>query len=447
VTGPAIWAWLALAATLAAVAGGYRRFEVVAFGSLVVLGAVGAAGPGPATGAGAWASPGRLFAGFGHPALVTIASLFVVGAALSESGVLAGLGRRLERRWQSTAGQIAGLAAVAGGLSAFMSNVAALSLVLPTAKRMAGRGGVPAGRFGLPLAFAAMLGGTLTLAGSAPNIIVSGYRSTALGGGPFRMFDFLPHGAAACAAAALVWWLAELPKPGAAGRGHRSNQAHPDPAASQANPDSAASEPPAPEFLPLGTPRRRLCLALLAGAVLAVSLGLLPPSVGFGLAAVAMVVLGVIDASAALGAIDPKVIVFLGSMLSLGEALAATGGLDAIAGWLEPLVASLSRWWLLAAVFAASTVLSNILNNAAAAVVMAPVAARLAVTSSAAGPDAMLMAVAAGSCLALILPTHQVTLVALSQAPFSVGRMRAAGLVVTAVAGVAAVSAIAWFWP
>jgi di/tricarboxylate transporter len=427
----ALIAWLALGVALAAVAAGLRRFEVVSLAALLAVGASGAA------------APAVLFGGFGHPALITIVALYVVSQSLTDSGVLLGLGRSLERRLHQPASQVLGLATVTALLSAFMNNVGALALVLPTAVRMAARAKVPAGFFGLPLAFAAVLGGTLTLAGSAPNIIVSSFRSAALGQ-PFRMFDYLPHGAAICLAGAVLWVIAlRLP----------SRRGQPPAVAGSRSPAEthiAAVEGPgeAPAvFAPLATRDRRVCLTVLALAVAAVTFGLLPPSVGFGLGAVAMVLLGVIEPASAYGAIDLRVVVFLGSMLGLGRVLEDTGALASLSALIEPMAAGLPRLALLGLLFAASCALSNVLNNAAAAVVMAPVALRIAQSTAVAGADAMLMVVAAGACLAVILPTHQVTLMALSQAPFPVRHLRRSGLLLTVAAGVAAILAISLLWP
>jgi len=420
-TSAQLAAWLALAVVVVAVATGYRRFEVAAALVLLLLGVVGVA------------EPAALFSGFGHPALVTIVSLYVCSQAIIESHLLEGLGRLLETRLTGMGRQVLGLSTVTGLLSAFMNNVGALALVLPTAARMATRSRVSPGRFGMTLAWAAILGGTLTLAGSAPNIIVSTYRAAVLGT-PFRMFDFAPHGLAVCAAGAVMWRLVgarAMPPSGGEG---------PEPR------DASQGAVAGPPFAPLATPQRRLCLAILGAAILAVSLGWLGPSVGFGLAAVVLILAGVLEPAVAYRAVDLKVVLFLGSMLGLGRVLEDTGALQAVVAPLEPLVAGMGRLGLLAVVFALSLVLSNVLNNAAAAVLMGPVVIRIAAAGGPAGLDALLMAVAAGSCLALVLPTHQVTLMAMSRTPFAVRDFARGGLALTLACGAAALVIISLVW-
>lgn len=85
---------------------------------------------------------------------------------------------------------LTGLAAV---LSGFMNNVGALALLMPVAIQMSGRQGMPPGKFLMPLAFGSILGGTTTLIGTPPNLIVSGFRAES-GAGGFAMFDFTPVG-------------------------------------------------------------------------------------------------------------------------------------------------------------------------------------------------------------------------------------------------------------
>jgi len=85
---------------------------------------------------------------------------------------------------------LTGLAAL---LSGFMNNVGALALLMPVAIQMAAKKDLPAGKFLMPLAFGSILGGTTTLIGTPPNLIVAGFRGET-GPGSFAMFDFTPVG-------------------------------------------------------------------------------------------------------------------------------------------------------------------------------------------------------------------------------------------------------------
>lgn len=140
--------------------------------------------------------PGReAFSGFGHPAVITVACVLVLGYGLQISGAVDGLTKRL---LPTTAGprlSILALISLAALLSGFMNNVGALALLMPIAIQMAAKHDLPVGKVLMPLSFGSILGGMTTLIGTPPNLIVSGYRETT-GMGSFSMFDFSPVGVA-----------------------------------------------------------------------------------------------------------------------------------------------------------------------------------------------------------------------------------------------------------
>src|SRR5690606_7735834 len=78
-------------------------------------------------------------------------------------------------------------------MSAFVKNIGALAIMMPIAFQMARRSGAPISRYLMPMAFASLLGGLVTLVGTSPNIIVSAMRKD-LTGEPFAMFDYAPVG-------------------------------------------------------------------------------------------------------------------------------------------------------------------------------------------------------------------------------------------------------------
>jgi di/tricarboxylate transporter len=143
--------------------------------------------------------PANAFAGFGHPAVITVACVLVLSRGLQTSGAVDAVARVVLPSSAGptlTIGALTGLGAL---LSAFMNNVGALALLMPVAIQIARRHELPPGQVLMPLAFGSILGGMTTLIGTPPNLIVSGFRERT-GAGTFAMFDFTPVGIAVAAA-------------------------------------------------------------------------------------------------------------------------------------------------------------------------------------------------------------------------------------------------------
>ena len=151
----------------------------------------------------------QAFSGFGHPATVIIALVLIVSRGLSNSGVIEWLGRYLVDATRGLRAHIAAMSALAASLSAVMNNVAALALLMPLDLQAARKAGRSPSLTLMPLSFASILGGMITLIGTPPNIVVAEYRNDALGES-FRMFDFAPVGLACAvvgvAYVALIGW-------------------------------------------------------------------------------------------------------------------------------------------------------------------------------------------------------------------------------------------------
>ncbi|WP_191286665.1 SLC13 family permease [Aliiroseovarius zhejiangensis] len=176
---------------------GRYRYDLVAFAALmlgVVLGVV------PTKDA---------FSGFGHPATLIVALVLVVSAGLVRSGAVFLITRTMVDASRSLGAHIALMGAIGGVLSAFMNNVAALALLMPVDVQTARKAGRAPGLSLMPLSFATILGGMVTLIGTPPNIIIASIRGEALGE-PFHMFDFAPVGGVTAIAGlifvALIGW-------------------------------------------------------------------------------------------------------------------------------------------------------------------------------------------------------------------------------------------------
>jgi di/tricarboxylate transporter len=139
------------------------------------------------------------FAGFGHPAVITVACVLILSRALQVTGAVDLVTDRVLPRSGPAWATTAGLVMLAAVLSGFMNNVGALALLMPVAVQIAQRHKLPPGQVLMPLAFGSILGGMTTLIGTPPNLIVSGFRADA-GLGSFSMFDFTPVGLSVAAA-------------------------------------------------------------------------------------------------------------------------------------------------------------------------------------------------------------------------------------------------------
>ena len=136
---------------------------------------------------------GQAFAGFGHPAVITVAAILIISKTLQSGGIIGSLGNTLARAEVGLSLQVGLIATIVAALSGFMNNVGALALLLPIVLQMARRSGRSPRSLLMPLSFGSLLGGLITMIGTPPNIIVAAYRAESVGQ-PFSMFDFTPVG-------------------------------------------------------------------------------------------------------------------------------------------------------------------------------------------------------------------------------------------------------------
>lgn len=172
-----------LAATLGLFIWNRWRYDIVAIGALLVSTVTGIV------------PYEEAFMGLGHPAVISVAAVLVLSRGLLNAGVVDAMARHLTRIGDRPWIQVLTLTGIVALCSGFMNNVGALALFMPVAVWMARQSGRSPSYLLMPLAFGSLLGGTLTLIGTPPNIIIAGYRRE-VADGPFGMFDFLPVGLA-----------------------------------------------------------------------------------------------------------------------------------------------------------------------------------------------------------------------------------------------------------
>ncbi len=573
---------------------GKWRYDVVALASLLILAVLGIV------------PPSQAFLGFGHPAVVTVAAVLILSRALYKSGVVDVLASWYLRIPSYLPLRISSLASFGAFLSAFMNNVGAVSLLMPVAVRVAGRSKHPPSLFLMPLAFASLLGGMITLIGTPPNIIASNFRMEE-SGVPFNMFDFALVGlgvaVAGVAFIALIGWrllpsrsapltlgdalhiedymtevrvpedsrfvgklvrdLEELAEDDVAivGLLHRG-VVHGAPSSYQiidandifiieadpedlktfmdktgfalegssrdiqaeidetlagrdvamveaiVGPDSRAEGgsahglhlheafgvnllgvsrrgtsfmrhlggvifkvgdvlllqgkrdlvqralprlgllPLAERELRIGQQRQLLFpLSVFIAAVVLTSLGVLSIQISFVAAVAVLLISRFLSLEAAYQAVDWPVIILLGAMIPVGEALETTGGAARIAILLTDLGNALPPWAMLGIMLVATMLLSSIINNAAAVILMAPIGIGVAGTLGA-STDPFIMAVAIGGSAAFLSPIgHQSNTIVMGPGGYQFADYFKMGLPLVVVIVAVAIPLLMWAWP
>jgi di/tricarboxylate transporter len=186
-----ILAFAVIAGTMALFVWGRLRYDLVAGVALLVAVLIGVV---PAD---------KAFTGFSDEIVVIVAGALIVSAAVARSGIIEVALQPIAPYIKSTSLQILVLVGAVALLSAFVKNIGALAMMIPIALQMAKRSNRSPSLLLMPMAFGSLLGGTMTLIGTSPNIIVSRVRNEILGQ-PFGMFDFTPVGLGLSAAGVLL---------------------------------------------------------------------------------------------------------------------------------------------------------------------------------------------------------------------------------------------------
>jgi len=133
------------------------------------------------------------FNGFAHPAVITVAAVMIISKGMQNSGIIDLIARWLMKMGKNRLLQIAVLSLITAVASGFMNNVGALAILMPVAIHLARKSSYSPSFILMPIAFASLLGGMMTLIGTPPNIIIATFRQDIIGE-PFSFFDFAPVG-------------------------------------------------------------------------------------------------------------------------------------------------------------------------------------------------------------------------------------------------------------
>ncbi len=178
------------------------RVDMVALSVMVLLGLLGLV---PAE---------QLFNGFASNAVISIIAVMILGAGLDRTGVMTVVAAFILRIGGKTASKIVPLiSSTVGGISGLMQNVGATALFLPVVSRIAVRTEIPLSRLLMPMGFCAIMGGTITMVGSSPLILLNDLIQTSNASlppgaetlGQFDLFDVAPVGLALLASGILYF--------------------------------------------------------------------------------------------------------------------------------------------------------------------------------------------------------------------------------------------------
>jgi di/tricarboxylate transporter len=205
--------------------------------------------------------------------------------------------------------------------------------------------------------------------------------------------------------------------------------------------------PLAERDLNIGRKASLLPVGVLAAAMALVAFDLAPVAIAFFGAAVLLLLAGSLSLREAYDAIEWPILVMLGALIPVSDALRTTGGTDLIAAWLSHAATTLPSMGALALLLAAAMAVTPFLNNAATVLVMAPIAAAFAGRLGY-NPDPFLMAVAIGAACDFLTPIgHQCNTLVMGPGGYRFGDYWRLGLPLSLIVLVVGVPLIAFFWP
>lgn len=337
-------------------------------------------------------TPKVVFSGLSDSTVVLFAGMFVVGAALFYTGLAQKIGETVvSHAGTSENGLMLAIMLVTATMSAFLSNTGTTAALLPVVVGICAVAKIPASRQLMPLAFAAGIGGIITMVGTPPNIIVSGTLSK-LGIEPFGFFEFAWIGIPLTVATIVFMMLVGkhlLPK-------HEITDA-----------GDVEQEVAAEDIS--NDPKKQLYSGLiLLGVIIAMILGdplktyfgiNLPLSMVAVIGAMLCVLTGCLNEKQAYTSIDWVTIFLFAGMMPVATALDQSGAGKMIADAVIGVMGSdPSPYFATAVLFALSCIMTQFMSNTASCALLAPIGISIA-QGMGADPHAVLMAIGvAASC-------------------------------------------------
>lgn len=315
---------------------------------------------------------------FASPAIIALASLFVIAYAMELSGLLDAAIRKgvaLCRRIGQAGVWL--LILVSGTASAFLNNTPIVVMGAPVIRDVSNQLGLSPKRFLIPLSYIAILGGSCTLIGTSTNLLVNDMAS--LAGQPrFNIFEVTPVGLAIAAAGAVYLMFASrwLDRSAPSTRATPAFLSHD---AELRHLDVGTADRFAAGHALVGW-KAIISSVVFVGVVSLAALNIAPiAAAAFG-GAVLLIVLKVISADQAYQGLRPEILMLIAGMVVLGIALEKTGLAGNVTEALVGSLVGLSPFIALVLLYGATLLLTELLSNATVAVLVTPVAVALAET-------------------------------------------------------------------
>ena len=337
-------------------------------------------------------TPKVVFSGLSDSTVVLFAGMFVVGAALFYTGLAQKIGETVvSHAGTSENGLMLAIMVVTATMSAFLSNTGTTAALLPVVVGICAVAKIPASRQLMPLAFAAGIGGIITMVGTPPNIIVSGTLSK-FGIEPFGFFEFAWIGIPLTIATIVFMMLIGkhlLPKHEIADAGEVEQEV----AA-----EDISNDPKKQLFS--GIILLGVIIAMILGQPLKDNFGInLPLSMVAVIGAMLCVLTGCLNEKQAYTSIDWVTIFLFAGMMPVATALDQSGAGKMIANAVIGVMGdNPSPYFATGVLFALSCIMTQFMSNTASCALLAPIGISIA-QGMGADPHAVLMAIGvAASC-------------------------------------------------
>lgn len=422
-------ALVVLTGVVAALVWGRLRSDVVALSGAAALLISGTIRPTEVQGA------------FGSPAILALASLFVIAYAMELSGLLGALIRQATRlcgRLGATGLWI--VIALCGGASAFLNNTPIVVLGAPLVRDVARSLNLSPKRFLIPLSYVTILGGVCTLIGTSTNLLVNDMARTA-GQPTFSLFEITPVGLILGVTGGLYLLLfggrllarsTDAPEEGAPIGGDGDELG---------DPTLYAGDPP------FDAPKAFTSLAVFAGVVIVAALGYAPIAAAAFSGAVVLILLRVISPEQAYRGLRPEILLLIAGMVVVGLSLEVTGLATVATQGLVELIRPFGPLAALVLLYGVTLFATEILSNAAVAVLLTPIAVALA-ESLGVSPRPFLVAVMMAASAAFATPFgYQTNVLVFQMGRYSYMDFVRVGVPLNLLTWAVAAFAIPWFFP